>query len=269
MKPSKKGELCVLEQRQFANTPACAPGYSCTKTVDNAKLYVLFGECTAERMPQAGSACWQGEVIENSTRPTNRGSIPSSNFFAFQDRWKLRGALASNPQYRCVLPQSGAPLGRSSRACSVAEENFSNMPNLAEHIPDEMCANQGGNGFDLCAASGDAGTCLESRVVRSMLDTCYPGKACREDYICQKVPDYSRISQHDYASTKNGKRVNLSSPDRIQSSFISQAHALQVGFCVPTYFLFNMRADGHPNPVTGLPPGPPTINRSLPNRGYP
>jgi hypothetical protein len=41
-----------------------------------------------------------------------------------------------------------------------------------------------------------------------------------------------------------------------------------VGFCVPTYFLFNMRLDGHPSPVTGRPPGTPRFDRSQPLRGY-
>jgi hypothetical protein len=144
------------------------------------------------------------------------------------------------------------------------EENFSNTKLREE----EICANQGGNGFDLCAASGDSGACLEARVVRSMLDTCYPGHFCREDYICQRLPDYNLISEAHYATKKNGKRVNLSSPSKINGAFIQKAQADHLGFCVPTYFLFNMRLDGHPSPVTGLPPGEPKIDRSLPLRGY-
>jgi hypothetical protein len=168
-----------------------------------------------------------------------------------------------------VLPQSGAPLGRASRGCTLAEENFTGL-DLAARIPPQLCANQGGNGFDLCAASGNSGACLEARVVRGMLDTCSPGHACREDYICQQFPDYSRISARNYGNIRasTGKRANLSSPDRIDGNAIRSLHQAEVGFCVPTYFLFNMRLDGHPSPVSGQPPGNPSINRNRPLRGY-
>lgn len=168
---------------------------------------------------------------------------------------------------KCVLPQSGAPLGRASRDCSAAEENFIDV-NPALRVPRELCANQGGNGFDLCAASGNSGACLESRVVRGMLDTCSPSRTCREDYICQKFPDYDRISARDYGNLRNGQRVNRSSPDKINGRAIRALQAAEVGFCVPTYFLFNMRTDGHPSPVTGRPPGVPRFDRTQPVRGY-
>jgi hypothetical protein len=101
-----------------------------------------------------------------------------------------------------------------------------------------------------------------------MLDTCSPDHGCREDYICQKFPDYHKINAQAYGNMRAGKRVNLSSPDRIDGNAIRALHAAEVGFCVPTYFLFNMRLDGHPSPVTGLPPGEPRIDRSQPLRGY-
>lgn len=147
------------------------------------------------------------------------------------------------------------------------EENFAGV-NPQVSVPKELCANQGGNGFDICAASGNSGACLEARVVRGMLDTCSPSHACREDYICQKFPDYDRISAKNYGNTKEGRRVNLSSPDRINAPALRALQKAEVGFCVPTYFLFNMRLDGHPSPVTGSPPGEPRIDRTQPVRGY-
>lgn len=261
------GQLCLVNTAHFANPPKCASGYSCKKTVDSKDKTVLFGECVKDSQPLAGSACWQGDLKEVSTLPTDRGPIPSYNLYAFQDKWRLKGPVTQNSAYKCVLPQSGAPLGRSSRSCTLNEENFANL-NLAVKIPAEICANQGGNGFDLCAASGDSGACLESRVVRAMLDTCAPGQYCREDYICQKLPRYDKISDAHYGSIKNGRRVNLSTPKQINGAVIEAAYAKQIGFCVPTYFLFNMRTDGHPSPVTGMPPGQPRIDRTKPVRGY-
>ncbi len=262
------GQMCLLNSKLFGKNPNCIESTVCQKTVGSKNQTVIFGECVKEKMALAGSACWTGDIVEKTELPKDRGLIPSYNFFAFQDKWQLKGALKTTPGYKCVLPQSGAPLGRSSRACTNNEENFTGMTNLENKIPDEMCGNQGGNGFDLCAATGDSGACLESRVVRSMLDTCYPGHFCREDYICQSIPQYNEISEEHYGTKKNGKRVNLSLPKKINAEFISVARREHVGFCAPTYFLFNMRLDGHPSPITGLPPGDPKIDRSQPKRGY-
>ncbi|MEQ1753859.1 MAG: hypothetical protein ABL973_06975 [Micropepsaceae bacterium] len=264
------GGMCTSSD-VFAGAPVCATGSVCQRTVTSKAGPVAFGECvTNGGHAPAGSVCWKGEISEVTTVPKDRGAVTSYNLFSFQDKWRMGGSVYSGAEVsnlKCVVPQSGAPLGRASRHCTLAEENFAGV-NLQASMPKELCSNQGGNGFDLCAASGNAGACLESRVVRAMLDTCSPSHACREDYICQKFPDYDRISARDYGNTKGGRRVNLSSPDRINATSLRALQKAEVGFCVPTYFLFNMRLDGHPCPVTGAPPGAPRIDRSQPVRGY-
>jgi hypothetical protein len=246
------GQLCLTGD-DFANHAACSGAAECRKTVDGP--HVLLGECVGKART-AGSVCWQGDLKEDR-----------KGIFAFTDKWKLKSAVfENNGAYSCVLPQSGAPLGRMSRRCTLAEENF--QVDFSKGIPNELCANQGGQGFDMCAASGDSGACLETKVARSMLDTCSPARACREDYICQQFPDYQKIKKADYVRRKDGQLINASTPDQINGKAIARARELGVGFCVPTYFLFNMRLDGHPNPLTGLAPGAPKVNRSLPLRGY-
>lgn len=264
------GGLCTSSS-SFAGAPACGTGLTCEQTVTSSTTPVLFGECVKKGGRAAsGAVCWKGNIREVSALPLDRGPLPSFNLFAFQDKWKFGGSAYTGSEasdLKCVLPQSGAPLGRASRKCTLAEENLEEMdPGTA--VPGQICANQGGNGFDLCAASGNSGACLESRVVRGMLDTCAPSRPCREDYICQKLPDYDRISAANYGNTKNGVRVNLSSPDRISATTLRALQKAETGFCVPTYFLFNMRLDGHPSPVTGVPPGEPRIERTAPVRGY-
>jgi hypothetical protein len=250
------GQLCFPAD-DFANQASCGDAHGrateCRKTVSGA--HVILGECVL-KSPAAGSVCWQGDLQEGR-----------KGIFAFTDQWKLKSAVLENKgAYSCVLPQSGAPLGRMSRPCTLPEENFN--VDFSKGIPDELCANQGGQGFDRCAASGDSGACLETKVARSMLDSCQDSRACREDYICQQFPDYQNISKIDYVRRKGGKLINLSTPDKINGQAIARARALGIGFCVPTYFLFNMRLDGHPSPITGLAPGAPQIDRSLPVRGY-
>lgn len=297
--------MCTISKNHFSASPSCKPHKGlktvCHATVTNKGTAVLFGECILSEQKNhrnlfAGGACWQGQIIENSNLPTDRGPIPTYNYFAFRDKWRLIGALHANrgtghkrQRYGCGLPKAGAPLGRRSRSCTVAEENFTVLDHLTvksshvkgtpspssastifknNQIPNELCANQGGNGFDLCAATGNSGACLKTRVARAVLDTCYPGNFCREDYICQKFPNYHLIKPSDYWRKRRGKRVNQSSPAKISGATIAKIRQQKIGFCVPTYFLFNMRVDGHPSPTTGLAPGKPKINKSRPLRGY-
>ncbi len=269
-KPATVGEMCTTPAA-YSGAPACVAGAMCQRTVTSRTEPVLFGECVvAGRQASAGAVCWKGEVSQVTALPRDRGPIPAYNLFAFQDKWKFGGPAYARGEVnglRCVLPQSGAPLGRASRDCTVAEENLNDV-NPALRVPPHLCANQGGNGFDLCAATGNSGACLEARVVRGMLDTCSPSRTCREDYICQKFPAYDKISARNYGNTKNGRRTNLSSPDKINGAAIRALHQAEVGFSVPTYFMINMRLDGHPSPATGQPPGQPRIDRTQPLRGY-
>lgn len=265
------GQLCIAEPATYSMQPTCADpkgrAVECQRTVFAQGKKVLLGECVLkEAVDSAGSVCWKGEIKESLMVHPERNP-PSFNFMAFEDKWKLSERLFKDlKSYSCVLPQSGAPLGRMSRRCSLQEENFE--VDFSKGIPDELCANQGGSGFDMCAASGDSGGCLERKVARSMLDTCSENRFCREDYICQKFPDYNKISVKDYVRKKGDQLINLSRPSNIRGEVIEEARLLGIGFCVPTYFLFNMRLDGHPSPVTGLPPGEPKYDRSQPLRGY-
>ncbi len=287
---------CVIGSH-FAGAPGCGPvdgqATECRRTVSSDRAEVIFGECTMKRAPTpahyfAGGVCFQGELREALSTPSDRPA-PTANFYAFQDKLKLAGAVHKNrgrgkrtARYSCASPKSGAPLGRRGRACTEAEETFAVLDGFtpkgavastlkalkAGRIPAEICANQGGNGFDMCAARGDSGACLQSRVARAMLDTCGPGFFCRDDYICQQLPAYNEISRRDYGRKKRGKRVNKATPDKVRRVVIEALSARNIGFCVPTYFLFNMRVDGHPSPVTGRSVGKPKYDRSQPLRGY-
>jgi len=68
---------------------------------------------------------------------------------------------------------------------------------------------------------------LDSIVARGMVDSCHAGRFCREDYICQVLP------------------YQLNGVDTDKGKAISDAG---VGFCTPTYFVFQLRLDGHPIP---------------------
>ncbi|MGZ3653720.1 MAG: hypothetical protein ACXWSC_21565, partial [Bdellovibrionota bacterium] len=111
---STAGQLCVAVRGAFAAAPDCETG-ECRATVQAPGA--LLGECVpkSKQIPYAGATCWEGTLEENSRVPSGHGPAPSFNFFAFQDKWHLKGAVhPDSGAYKCVLPQSGAPLGRSS-----------------------------------------------------------------------------------------------------------------------------------------------------------
>ena len=70
-----------------------------------------------------------------------------------------------------------------------------------------------------------------SRAKRGLLSTCTPSRFCREDYICQEMPDFV-----------TGAKFNVS------AQALNSLRTRKIGFCTPTYFVYQLRLDGHPNP---------------------
>lgn len=66
--------------------------------------------------------------------------------------------------------------------------------------------------------------CLHQAVARGNRPACGRDRFCREDFICQALPD------------------EVDPENRVPDG---------VGFCSPTYFVFQMRLDGHPDPIKG------------------
>jgi hypothetical protein len=85
----------------------------------------------------------------------------------------------------------------------------------------------GGAKFDLCV-EGDFHECLDQIIGRGMVASCSIEHPCREDAICQALP------------------WQLSSVPSTAGQAVAEAG---VGFCTPTYFLFQLRLDGHPQPT--------------------
>lgn len=286
----KVRDLCVSNGAHFAGQPTCqssgAPHYKtgCSQTVTNSKVGVVFGECVIHREGESkrlfsGHVCRKGAIVEASSGLNSK----EYNFYSFMDKFSQSSedVYPNFGDYSCGQPRGGTPLGRLSRRCSVDEEHFNaydvltpdgksfSLKNLSSNfIPPEVCANRGGEGFDNCAASNGAGSCLEKIVRRDVLDTCYPGHFCREDFICQKIPNYHAIENKFYQRTSSaGQKHNQGDSSKINLAALKALHNNNIGFCTPTYFLFNMRVDGHPDPVSGK-PWPLKMNPKAPLRGY-
>ena len=126
--------------------------------------------------------------------------------------------------YNCRPTRIGVPLGRTYRKCTDAEKAFE--PQQSNPTHPELCAVVGGAKFDSCVEK-DFHACLDSIIARGMVDSCHSKRFCREDYICQAMP------------------YQLKGVDSDKGKAIADAG---VGFCTPTYFVFQLRLDGHPIP---------------------
>ncbi len=160
------------------------------------------------------SQCLPPDPIALSGLPCLAGRIGAAAA-PFRDRvtairpLALSPSAAGRPPNRCLPPRLGVPGGLADRAC---------VPGEAGPAPGAICALGGGRAFDLCAESGDFSACLADAASRAERQACGHGALCREDYVCQSLPP-------ELAGGKGG-----------------------AGFCTPTYFLFQMRVDGHPSP---------------------
>lgn len=198
----------------FGQTWGCGGGTVCTPLADADGTPIKLAQCLLpEKSPAmfSGHPCLAGPVASNAEKPFEDG-YATKQFTAF-------AAKASPRDYTCRPPRIGVPGGIAYRQCNEADRAFVNF-RPGQKIPMEVCGLTGGKKFDLCVATGNFDQCLTGAVQRGNRTACSADQFCRDDYICQAFPD----------DTPNVKKIK------------------GVGFCSPTYFLFQMRIDNHTTP---------------------
>jgi len=204
----------------------------CMVVADDPRSAVTFGQCVPEtvtsRALKAGMTCRAGVV--SSTGPSKNEPW---NLHGYQDTVQLKQMydLEEAKKFKvdtlnCRPTRIGVPLGRTYRRCTREERSLKQVMNADGTIQPEICAVVGGGKFDRCV-EGDFHTCLSQIVGRGMVGACSETVPCREDAICQQLP-----WQLEGVPTDAGRKW---------------ANA-GIGFCTPTYFLFQLRLDGHPTP---------------------
>jgi hypothetical protein len=190
----------------------CDTGSQCRVLAHNDRIGVAAGQCVrpGEDRLFSGHACLTGAI--------ETGAQPYLDRLRITGRFNSPSPSMSRTAYNCRPPHLGVPGGIAYRQCTDAERSLANVRPGAPP-PDEVCAFVGGRAFDDCVATQDFAACLGRSVVRGNRTSCGGTRMCREDYICQALP-----------------------PD------IAGLHARDVGFCTPTYFMFQMRIDNHPSP---------------------
>jgi hypothetical protein len=209
----------------------CQAPLVCEVLAKDETVALPFGQCVlpVERASElrAGMTCRSGIVRSRKLEP----GLSPFNQHAYKDRLEITQLYGlpedktfSEEAFNCRPALLGVPLGRTYRSCTAQERTLTSV--VGESVAPEMCAVVGGTRFDACA-QGDFHACLEGIVGRGMIDTCHLGRLCREDYSCQRLP------------------AGLPSMPPAARD-VAEAG---VGFCTPTYFLFQLRLDGHPVPV--------------------
>jgi len=198
----------------------CAdPAETCTVLVKEEGLSVPFGQCLpAQEALTAGLSCRGGQIQTGADGYQDR--FVQAELYALPEDKRF-----SATSYNCRPTVIGVPLGRTYRSCTKAERALEGVLREDGKVAEEICAVVGGSAFDRCV-EGDFHDCLDGIVARGMVDSCHAGRSCREDYACQALP---------------WQLPGMPAQARV----LAEAG---VGFCTPTYFLFQLRLDGHPVP---------------------
>lgn len=217
--PAAATMACLLPAAMapFKETWACGGGLACEAIAHNPRLPVATGQCmpSQETGIVSGMACLSGEIVP--------GRAPYLDRFRILRQINSRAPSVSPTAYNCRPAKLGVPGGSAYRQCTPSERAFAGF--ASGRAPAEICALVGGKAFDLCVATDNFAKCMDASVVRGNRPTCGMGRFCREDFMCQALP----------ASIPGVAAI-----------------ARDNGFCSPTYFVFQMRIDGHPDPVHGV-----------------
>ncbi len=241
---------CPLESEKAMASSArwscnSSRGLSCKALLKNASASAGLGQCVpGQDGIYAGLSC-RSNVIEDSTAASAAsGKLAGKAWLtyssgAFNDRvsgeqliYKIKESklAESGMDYNCRPTAIGVPLGRVTRPCKAEESMFSAIkPGV---MPKEICAIVGGKGFEQMARGYFDSVKFAESVGRGLLNTCTPSHFCREDYICQSMPDLL-----------TGPKFNVS------EKTLNLIKNQKIGFCTPTYFVYQLRLDGHPNPL--------------------
>lgn len=214
-------------------TWSCDAGMTCRALASHDGVRALLGQCVpAQADVHAGAPC-RGVTIASTEPPTTGGL--SFNVRAFTDRVRDEVPLYAMPDgalgltsYSCRPASIGVPLGRVTRRCRSDEHRLLGFDTGS---PAEICAIVGGKGFEAMATGAFDPQAFAAGVGRGLLDVCDADRPCREDYICQQLPAFLATARHPVA------------PERLAA-----ASERGIGFCTPTYFVYQLRADGHPSP---------------------
>ncbi|MER8400934.1 hypothetical protein [Mesorhizobium sp. M1348] len=222
--PAEMAMPCLMPEdaARFGATWQCGGGTVCTPLAIVSGVRTKLAQCLLPKdSPKDSKAMFSGH-------PCLTGSIASNAAQPFNDRYTITGQFAafapgiSRIAYTCRPPKIGVPAGIAYRGCDDRDHSFAAFK-PGKSMPNEICGLVGGKKFDTCVATNNFDQCLGGAVNRGNRPACSADHFCREDYMCQSLP-----------------------PD---TPGIGKVRG--IGFCSPTYFIFQMRIDNHATPWSG------------------
>ncbi|RWP46581.1 hypothetical protein [Mesorhizobium sp.] len=218
--PAAMAMPCLMPEdaARFGTTWQCGGGTVCTPLATASGVRTKLAQCLLPKDSDkmfAGHPCLTGSIASNGTQP-------------FNDRYSISGQFAafatdiSRTAYTCRPPKIGVPAGIAYRGCDDKDRAFAGFK-PGKPMPNEICGLVGGKKFDTCVATNNFDQCLGGAVNSGNRPACSADHFCREDYMCQSLP-----------------------PD---TPGIGKVKG--IGFCSPTYFIFQMRIDNHATPWAG------------------
>ncbi|MER9430141.1 hypothetical protein [Mesorhizobium sp. M0408] len=218
--PAEMAMPCFMPEdaARFGATWQCGGGTVCTQLATASGVRTKLAQCLLPKDSEdmfSGHPCLTGSIASNPAQPFNDRYTITSQFAAF-------APSISRAAYTCRPPKIGVPAGIAYRGCDDRDRSFAAFK-TGKPMPNEICGLVGGKKFDTCVATNNFDQCLGGAVNRGNRPACSADHFCREDYMCQSLP-----------------------PD---TPGIGKVKG--IGFCSPTYFIFQMRIDNHATPWSG------------------
>ncbi|MER8639667.1 hypothetical protein [Mesorhizobium sp. M0898] len=218
--PAEMAMPCLMpaDAARFGATWQCGAGTVCTPLATASGVHTKLAQCLLPKDSEdmfSGHPCLTGYIASNAAQPFNDHYTITSQFAAF-------APSISRAAYTCRPPKIGVPAGIAYRGCDDRDRSFAAFK-TGKPMPNEICGLVGGKKFDTCVATNNFDQCLGGAVNRGNRPACSADHFCREDYMCQSLP-----------------------PD---TPGIGKVKG--IGFCSPTYFIFQMRIDNHATPWSG------------------
>ncbi|MER9256568.1 hypothetical protein NKI59_33570 [Mesorhizobium sp. M0598] len=218
--PAEMAMPCFMPEdaARFGATWQCGGGTVCTQLATASGVRTKLAQCLLPKDSEdmfSGHPCLTGSIASNPAQPFNDHYTITSQFAAF-------APSISRAAYTCRPPQIGVPAGIAYRSCDDRDRSFAAFK-TGKPMPNEICGLVGGKKFDTCVATNNFDQCLGGAVNRGNRPACSADHFCREDYMCQSLPP------------------DIPGIGKVKG----------IGFCSPTYFIFQMRIDNHATPWSG------------------
>jgi hypothetical protein len=279
------GGTCLLPEHRASSKRQwdCQAGLTCTALFDSRNAPGM-GTCVPESRREIGDALQVGVVTTSAygrDAYLRKTPAPVGDWTDRENRSTLIPAdvLPSNPPagnsfygahqefYKGVVsPDPSLPLQEQLRIKrdSLTGGFPSGMLRLSECLglpPESTCGLVASSGFNACLEEVKTGPttlnqCFAQRTSYAGMRACDVANPCRDDYICLRPMGYTAANGHDNYEARRQIVSGIYDPQDFgqqepDQSWLArnQGQGDQRGICIPPYFVFQFRSDGHPAPM--------------------